>query len=220
MLPFSCLLPHLRSGLSHDFFRSWTSLESALLKGGTPPKIVIGTSQCHAAAIWVALRTVAAMSPLLVIRDEVFRAQRTSGVALQSGRVMLQSIGERRANLLTAFGRWLSDNSLHVETWHSTGSSENPTTIVDIVLLLEADLAQLLSAKCLLIRSSSMSRKGFSILQAALGLDGGHGKEELHYLLLGLRPSDATYRLQTTEEAEHIWRKGRWLLKRARTPRR
>lgn len=74
----------------------------------------------------------------------------------------------------------------------------------DIVLLLEAVFAQLLPSEPLWNRSPSLLRKRFSILQTALGLDGGRGKKELPYSLSSLRPGGATYWLQAMEDAEFV----------------
>ena len=57
----------------------------------------------------------------------------------------------------------------------------------------------------------SALRKKFSILQAALGLDGGKKGDAPPFSLASLRPGGTTYWLQTTEDAEFVRRKGRWL---------
>ena len=81
----------------------------------------------------------------------------------------------------------------------------------DVVALLDATFAHLLPSEFLWDRSPSALRKRFSVLQAALGLDGGRGKAGLPYSLSSLRPGGATYWLQATEDAEYVRRKGRWL---------
>ena len=72
----------------------------------------------------------------------------------------------------------------------------------DVVALLDAVFAHLLPSEPLWNKSPSALRKKFSMLQAALGLDGGKKGDDPPYSLASLRPGGATYWLQTTEDAE------------------
>ena len=81
----------------------------------------------------------------------------------------------------------------------------------DVVLLLDGVFSRLLPSEPLWNRSPQALRKRFSALQTALGLVGGGESASPPYSLSSLRPGGATYWLQTTEDAEYVRRKGRWL---------
>lgn len=80
----------------------------------------------------------------------------------------------------------------------------------DVVQLLSAVFGGLSRNEMLWPASPATLRRRFCLLQAALGISAA-GDGSYPYSLNSLRPGGATFWLQSTEDAEFVRRKGRWL---------
>ena len=80
----------------------------------------------------------------------------------------------------------------------------------DVVQLLSAVFGGLSRNEMLWPASPATLRRRFCLLQAALGFSAA-GDGSYPYSLNSLRPGGATFWLQSTEDAEFVRRKGRWL---------
>eukprot|EP00438_Fugacium_kawagutii_P033109 Skav219660 [mRNA] locus=scaffold1257:38988:40049:+ [translate_table: standard] len=84
----------------------------------------------------------------------------------------------------------------------------------DVIEFLEALFAEKDPKERLWIASPQTMRRRFSQLQQALGIDTKRTSSNTPYDLASLRPGGATFMLQSTEDAELVRRRGRWISSR------